>query len=446
MAQVRVERLDHRGLLAAVIKDVGLMDRIDTRLVPDEQEVITPGEAVAGMMLNGLGVANRPLSFTPQFLANQPLDLLLRDGINAEMCNRFKLGRTLEEAQAYGCNLWCEELALAVCTHAGLDRRFTHLDTTSFRLTGEYIPERDEHAMCITHGSSKDHRPDLQQAVLALMVSQDGGVPWVSKRWDGTTADTQIFQERAAALMRAFKTTPRPRSLVADAQLSCEDTAPQRATLGFLTRIPATLKVVAQVISQALPWDTWQSGAPPTRSQPLALGHSGMVQRWRVGSSQAALERAEATLKNATQHEHAALTKPLLHLHAQRFGTPQAAHAALAVWATDWKDHRVASAPLTEHTRSAGKGRPTPRRPRQASEWHIQAPVHTDEHAREQATQAKACFVLGTHIAARERSDPEGIAAYKGQSHVEIYQSCNLRRIHGLSSGGLGPHQRGGRP
>ena len=57
MEQVRVERLDHLGLLAAVIKDLGLIDMIDTRLVPDEQEVITPGEAVAGMILNGLGFA-----------------------------------------------------------------------------------------------------------------------------------------------------------------------------------------------------------------------------------------------------------------------------------------------------------------------------------------------------------------------------------------------------
>ena len=35
---------------------------IETRLVPDPPELITPGEAVAGMILNGLGFANRPLS------------------------------------------------------------------------------------------------------------------------------------------------------------------------------------------------------------------------------------------------------------------------------------------------------------------------------------------------------------------------------------------------
>jgi hypothetical protein len=39
MAQVRVERLDHLGVLASVIKDLGLMAMIDPRLVPDDQAV-----------------------------------------------------------------------------------------------------------------------------------------------------------------------------------------------------------------------------------------------------------------------------------------------------------------------------------------------------------------------------------------------------------------------
>jgi transposase len=419
MDQVRVERLDHLGLLAFVIKDLGLSAMIDKGLVPNEQEVITPGEAVAGMILNGLGFANRPLSLTPQFFANNPLDLLFRKGIEAEMFNRFKLGRTLDEAHAYGCNLLFEELALAVCTHEGLDLRFNHLDTTSFGLTGASLPDRDEHAICITHGYSKDHRPDLKQAVLELMVSQDGGVPFVSKSWDGNTSDTRVFQERAEALMRAFKDTPTPRYLVADAKLYCEDNVAHLAKLGFITRIPATLKVVAQVISQALQWDTWQPVNPNTRYQPLTLGHYGMAQRWLVVYSQAALERAEATLKKAQERENEAITKQLFHLQAKRFGTPQAAQEALAVLAKSWKYHGVASSQLTEHKHYAGKGRPTPSTPLKASEWQIQVQVHADDHAIEQDKQVKACFVLGTNIAARELSDTEVIAAYKGQSHVE---------------------------
>jgi len=238
MALAHVERLDHLGLIASLIKDVGLIDMIDTRLVPDEQEEITPGEAMAGMILNGLGFANRPLSLTPQFFANKPLDLLFRKGVRAEMFNRFKLGRTLEEVYAYGCDLLFSELAVAVCVQEGIELRFQHLDTTSFSLSGDYRPDSDEQAITITHGYSKDHRPDLKQAVLELLVSQDGGVPLVSKSWDGNASDTQIFQERAEALMKTFKRSPTPCYLVADSKLYNEDNAPTLSQLGFITPIP----------------------------------------------------------------------------------------------------------------------------------------------------------------------------------------------------------------
>src|SRR5438034_2248672 len=234
MTSVRVERLDHLGLIASTIKDLGLIDMIDARLAPDEQEVLTPGEAVAGMILNGLGFANKPLTLTPQFFANKPLDLLFRQGVRAEMFNRFKLGRTLDELHTYGCDLLFSELALTVCAQESIEQRFHHLDTTSFSLSGDYVPESDEHAIRITHGYSKDHRPDLKQAVLELMVSQDGGVPLVSKSWDGNTSDTRIFQERAEALISAFKSMPRPRYLIADATLYCEDNAAHLSKLGFI--------------------------------------------------------------------------------------------------------------------------------------------------------------------------------------------------------------------
>src|SRR3954453_2456117 len=73
-----------------------------------------------------------------------------------------------------------------------------------------------------------------------------------------------------------------------------------------------------------------------TRYQPLALCHYGMVQRWLVVYSQAAFERAEATLKKATQREAEAIQKQLFHLQAKRFDTPQTAQEALAVLAKAW--------------------------------------------------------------------------------------------------------------
>jgi transposase len=419
MESLRVERLDHFGLIASVIKDLGLIAMIDARLVPDAQEALTPGEAVAGMIINGLGFANRPLSLTPQFFANTPLDLLFHAGIHADLFNRFKLGRTLEEVSAYGCDLLLSELALAVCVQEGIDPRFNHLDTTSFSLSGDYVPDSDEQAITMTHGYSKDHRPDLKQAVLELMVSQDGGVPFVSKSWDGNTSDTQIFQERAEALLATFQRSPTPRYLVADSKLYHEENATHLKNLGFITRIPNTLKLVAQVITQTLTGDTWQRLDATTRYQRVELCHYGMAQRWLVVSSQAALARAEASVNKACQREAEAIDKQLFHLQARRFETPEAAHAALATLEQAWQYHQVATSSLIEHKHYACKGRPTPTAPIKSIDWQLQTQVRPDQEKMQSRKQHKACFVVGTNIEASQLSDREVIAAYKGQAQAE---------------------------
>jgi transposase len=144
-----------------------------------------------------------------------------------------------------------------------------------------------------------------------------------------------------------------------------------------------------------------------------------MAQRWRVVYSPAAFERAATPLKNATPREDEASTKALLHLQAQRFPTPETAPDALAAMATRWPDHQVESSHLTEHTRDAGQGRPTPRTPCKASAWHIQAHVRPAAEVMGYHQHVQACVVLGTNISASELRDPEVIAAYTSQSRVE---------------------------
>lgn len=419
MEAVRVERLDHLGLIASVINDLGLVSLIDARLKPDDQEAITPGEAVKGMILNGLGFANRPLSLSPQFFANKPLDLLFRPDVKAEMLNRFKLGRTLDEVNTYGSDLLFSEIALVVCRQEAIDQRFNHLDTTSFSLTGDYVPESDQQAIAITHGYSKDHRPDLKQAVLELMVSQDGGVPLVSKTWDGNASDSQIFQDRAKALLSTFAQSPTPRYLIADSKLYSKDNAVQLKPLGFITRIPDTLTLVSQVIRQALREDTWQALDDTTRYHRLELCHYGMAQRWFVLCSEAATQRAEQSVSKAQKREFEAIEKQLFHLQARRFESQQSAQAALAALSELWRYHHVASTELIEHKRYAGKGRPSAKTPIKACAWQIQAEVRPDAEAIRRSKQHKGCFVLGTNIEADDLRDEEVIAAYKAQSQVE---------------------------
>ena len=120
------------------------------------------------------------------------------------------------------------------------------------------MPETDTQAIAITHGYSKDHRPDLQQAVRELMVSQDGGVPCMRQSWEGNASDTVVFKERCEALIAQFAASESPRYLIADAKLYTEANAPNFARLPFITRIPETVKVTQQLIAQAWAWGEWQ--------------------------------------------------------------------------------------------------------------------------------------------------------------------------------------------
>lgn len=45
-----------------VMKELGVMDLINERIGQHEQNNVTAGEAVAAMVLNGLGFVSRPLS------------------------------------------------------------------------------------------------------------------------------------------------------------------------------------------------------------------------------------------------------------------------------------------------------------------------------------------------------------------------------------------------
>jgi transposase len=216
-----------------------------------------------------------------------------------------------------------------------------------------------------------------------------------------------------------LKTSPSPRYLIADAKLYTEDNAANLRGFGFITRMANTIGLVSHTIEQALTRDTWHALDETTRYQGVELCHYGMAQRWLVVYSQAALERAEATINKAKQRDYTAIEKQLFHLQAQRFSTPEAAQDALARLAQGWQYHQLASFHLIEHNRYAGKGRPTPSTPRKDPQWQIEAHVRPAEEAIGHQKQHKACVVLGTNIGVGELSDTAVIAAYKSQSRVE---------------------------
>jgi transposase len=311
------------------------------------------------------------------------------------------------------------EIALSVCKQEEIDLRYNCLDTTSFSLTGEYAPDSDEHTILVTHGYSKDHRPDLKQVIQELMVSQDGGVPFMSKSHDGNASDNNVFRERSAAILKEFAASEGPRYLVADSKLYTSENAANLAHLPFITRIPGNLKVVGEVIEQSLELDTWQAIDDQTRYQRVDLCHYGMEQRWLVVYSENAYQRAGKTLAKAQAREWEKVSKQLFHLQAKRFDSAESARDALDRIVKKLSYHKLGSSVLTQHIKYARRGKPTPDTPIKAILWQIEATVTPDDDSITEQQRRKACFVLGTSIPDAELSDVEVICGYKGQGAVE---------------------------
>src|SRR5271163_3821332 len=100
--EIQTLSMDHHGLVAAVCKDLKIAERIDKRLGVDEQRVVSPGQAVVAMILNGLGFTNRRLYLTHQFFESKPVERLLDEAIESSDLTDYTLGHALDEIANYG--------------------------------------------------------------------------------------------------------------------------------------------------------------------------------------------------------------------------------------------------------------------------------------------------------------------------------------------------------
>ncbi|SMF75772.1 DUF4277 domain-containing protein [Pseudobacteriovorax antillogorgiicola] len=67
-----VKRIDHHGIVAGVIRDLGIDSYVDRRLGSSGNESVSTGQAVAAMIINGLGYTDKPLSMTTEFFEQLP--------------------------------------------------------------------------------------------------------------------------------------------------------------------------------------------------------------------------------------------------------------------------------------------------------------------------------------------------------------------------------------
>src|ERR671924_2089124 len=146
----RTQVLDHLGLVAGMVNELGIAEVIDqaTQQNP-EMRIVTAGHAVKAMVLNGLGFVNQPRYLVPHFFQNKPLARLIAPGIQASHLNDDTLGRALDTLYAVGVTELSRLIAATAAKRLGLTALFTHLDSTSFHVAGRSNSDEEpgEHVM-----------------------------------------------------------------------------------------------------------------------------------------------------------------------------------------------------------------------------------------------------------------------------------------------------------
>jgi len=152
------------------------------QLVPQDPtwRTITIGQALKAMVLNGLGFANRRLYLTTHFFSNKPTQRLIGEGVKPEHLNDDALGRALDAIHAFGVTELYTHIAAKAVQQLGIIPKQGHMDVSSFHTDGHYNsddPPEDDAMIHITRGYIRDHREDLNQAALELIIEHQANIP-----------------------------------------------------------------------------------------------------------------------------------------------------------------------------------------------------------------------------------------------------------------------------
>jgi transposase len=420
MRDIRVERLDHLGIVAGICREIGLAEYLDALVGPSQQQV-SVGTATVAMILNGLGFSNRRLYLVSQFFATKPVEHLLGRGITAEMVHDDCLGRTLDWLYDHDPTALFAGIARQARQRFGIAARQVHVDTTSFSVTGEYAADLDAHTLAVTYGYSRDHRADLKQWMLALATTRAGDVPLYCQALDGNVSDkvslVAVVEALAEQLRGDDDHDEEAPIFVADSGLYSAENVARLSTTGvrWISRVPDTSQEAKAALAVADA--AWQRDGDlfwaPVPQTPVG-------ERWVVVRTTRGEARAQATLERQIQQAQQTWEKQLWHLGNQRFACEPDAQAALAHQLKQRPEWLTVQAHLVPHSKQRRPGRPRQGTPPDRIEWQIQATVSVAAEGVTRAVQRKASFLVATNVLdTSQLSDQELIQTYKDQGSVE---------------------------
>lgn len=420
---ISVQDIDHLGIVAGIIDEIGLVEQINQLLGTHPQEIISPGQAVKAMILNGLGLVSAPLYLFEKFFVGKATEHLLGEGISPAHLNDDRLGRVLDKLyyQA-GLTQVFVTVAMSAARKFGVKLDSLHLDSSSFHVHGEYANNKSAVAqepttIEITYGYSRDHRPDLKQFIIDLICSGDGDIPLYLRVADGNEADQAMF----ARLLKEFRQQWEIDALfVADAALYCKENIKQMDSLRWLSRVPATL-AAAQVLLENMRGEAFAASVfKGYRIAECCSNYGGVNQRWLMVESEA---RKEADIKQLEKRLVKQLSKAQLELRQlsqQEFACAADAIKAAKRFENRQRFHQLTNLEILEHCRHAKPGRP--RKDTQPAQcyYQIHAFLVPNKEAIATEQQRSGRFILATNVLnAQALSNDDVLQEYKAQQSTE---------------------------
>ena len=420
--------VDHLPIIAHYLRSLGLVEIIN-RLVPVEMEV-EPGIIVLGLVLDTLS-GRSPLYHLEKTFEDYDRELLFGKEIPPGYFNDDNVGRVLDRLFEVGTQKIFSALSVRALQRFSLSTKHVHFDTTSVRVYGDYLNAADDDApFKITHGYSKDKRPDLKQFVLSLLCV-DGNVPIVGKLEDGNASDKKINHRVLSEVSRHMNEhgiADEAFIYVADSAMVTEENLEQAGR--FITRLPATYNECERAILAAVDAERWTdvgciAVTPASKNRPTASYrvHEETVtlygKRYRVivVHSSAHDKRREKRLERelaASLKEAKAMTAALK--KKRFFCRADAEEAARELMAQTTGYHRL-EVEIVECPRY-GPGRPKKGVPRTpiAIEYELSAKVAEKEQEIARRRRLAGCFVLLTNVPA------EGDEGYSAEKILRTYK------------------------
>lgn len=417
------QTLDHLGLVAGMCQEIGISQLIDANCPSDSpDQIVSTGKALEAMILNGLGFVNKRLYLIPHFFRDKPVALLLGPGIEADHLNDDRLGRALDRLYQTGVTSLFTKLSRRTFEVLGYAPDHGHLDTTSLSVSGQYNSEQtDTASLHITHGYSKDKRPDLPQVTLQMITEHLAGIPMHMEVLNGNSSDSESFRQTIREFGNQLYSEDGMRTIIADSKLYSEETLQvlQSTRLNWICRVPGTLDAVKELLQQIEPDDLTELEQEGYSSACYSFDYGGVDQHWVVYHSDKAAKREAKTLHRRREKEAGQAQKSLKKIQRQAFHCKEDAQQAAHRWDQQWKWHQLGGLKIKESKKYDQPGRP------KAStspdiQYTIQAQLHLKQAQWEEEVFRRSLFVLATkEIIDGLEQEQELLHTYKKQHSVE---------------------------